>query len=310
MNTALYVGQKLKELKAAGKPPMEIAWEIALACVGWAYVFGARGEYCDPSNRRARAREDHPTIQSSCKNFNGSDEVVGACATCKWYPGGRTRFFDCRGFTYWILKQVYGWTLQGAGATSQWNDNSNWKDKGEIATIPEDMLVCLFVKKGNTMEHTGFGFRGQTIECSVGVQHFTTRNRKWTHWAIPACIDEAPKPTPGTTKPTLRQGDSGPYVVEMQTDLMNRGYDIGGTGADGKFGRNTKSGLIAFQIANGLAADGICGPATWEALDQPIGGTTWTVHIPGLTKATAEAMIRAYKGATMTEEGGENDAGD
>jgi hypothetical protein len=192
--------------------------------------------------------------------------------------------------------------LQGAGATSQWNDNSNWKDKGEITTIPEDMLVCLFVKKGNTMEHTGFGFRGQTIECSVGVQHFTTRNRKWTHWAIPACIDEAPKPTPGTTKPTLRQGDSGPYVVEMQTDLMNRGYDIGGTGADGKFGRNTKSGLIAFQIANGLAADGICGPKTWEALEKDISRTLYTVSIPHLPQPKAQALVNQYAGATMRAE--------
>jgi len=56
-------------LAAQGKPKSEIIWQAALLCVGWPYVFGARGDYCDPENRRARYRDDHPTIKTSCKNF-------------------------------------------------------------------------------------------------------------------------------------------------------------------------------------------------------------------------------------------------
>ena len=195
MNSAEYVDQKINELKGGGIPLSEAAWQAALLCVGWAYVFGARGEYCTPKNRRARYSDEHPTIKSKCKNFNGSSSA--GCKGCQWYPEEKyTRFFDCRGFTYWILLQVYGWELMGAGATSQWNTASNWKAKGEIATMPADTLVCLFVKKGNKMEHTGFGLNNETVECSNGVQHFTTRNKKWTHWAVPACEDYKPEPVP------------------------------------------------------------------------------------------------------------------
>ena len=197
MNTAEYVSKLISDGKATGMDRQELAWKAGLACVGWAYVFGARGEYCTPANRRARYSADHPTIKSACKNYNGSGS--SGCKGCKWYPSEKyTRFFDCRGYTYWILKQVYdGWELMGSGATSQWNTTSNWTAKGTIDTVPNDKLVCLFVKKGSTMEHTGFGFRGETLECSSGVQHFTNRNKKWTHWGLPKCVSsEPPKPEP------------------------------------------------------------------------------------------------------------------
>ena len=92
----------------------------------------------------------------------------------------------------------------GAGATSQWNTASNWKAKGAIDTMPKDTLVCLFVydKKKNNMSHTGFGFNNETVECSSGVQYFSKRNKKWTHWGIPACEEDTPTPTPTPPEPT------------------------------------------------------------------------------------------------------------
>ena len=195
MNSAEYVSKLIADQKAAGTDLQAVAWNAALACVGWAYVYGARGQYCTPENRRARYSDEHPTIKTKCKNFNGSSSA--GCTGCQWYPEEKyTRFFDCRGFTYWVLKQVYGWELMGAGATSQWNTEKNWKAKGTISTMPADTLVCLFVKKGDKMEHTGFGLNNETVECSSGVQHFTTRKAKWTHWGVPACISYKPEPVP------------------------------------------------------------------------------------------------------------------
>lgn len=315
MNTAKYVQDQILVMKNAGIPYSEIAWKTALNCVGWAYVFGARGEYCDPSNRRSRAREDHPTIKSSCKNFNGTDNVPAGCVGCKWFLGskdsdekvheGRTRFFDCRGFTYWVLKQVYGWELKGAGATTQWNNSANWSAKGDIASMPADTLVCLFVKKGNVMEHTGFGFNNETVECSVGVQHFTKRNKKWTHWGVPACVSgdiPTPTPGPGTDKPTLRKGDKGPYVTLLQTDLINRGYSLPKYGADGSFGNETVEAVKQFQRDWGLYVDGIVGPGTWDMLESsPVRKKFYTVTIPHLSRETAEELLTKYTG-TMTEE--------
>lgn len=312
MKTAEQVRVSIEQWKAEGIPLSEVAWKTALACVGWAYVFGARGIYCDPVNRRnsySSHGAEHPTIKSACKNFEGSDQIVGACATCKWYPGGRTRVFDCRGFTYWVLKQVYGWELMGAGATSQWSNGSNWKAKGEIATMPKDTLCCLFVAKGKTMEHTGFGYNSETVECSSGVQHFTTRKAKWTHWAIPACIslDDAPiTPTapadeaPATTKPTLKRGSKGQAVKDLQTKLVSLGYNIGSYGIDGDFGKATEAAVKQFQRDHNLTADGIVGPKTYAALE---GGkqATYTVTIEHLAKARAEEIIGKY-GGKMTAE--------
>lgn len=217
MQNSKQVDALIKELTAAGKPKAEIAWAAALACVGWPYVFGARGEYCTVANRHKYYRDDHPTIRTKCQGYD-----TGSCTGCKWYPKSeRVRCYDCRGFTYWCLKQV-GIPCNGAGATSQWNTAANWAKKGTVDAMPADTLVCLFVQKGSKMEHTGFGFNNETVECSNGVQHFTSRNKKWTHWAVPAGLydvvpdpEPAPEPVPakGTAVVTgnnlaLREGPS------------------------------------------------------------------------------------------------------
>lgn len=85
--------------------------------------------------------------------------------------------------------------LIGEGASSQWNSD-NWEKKGTIGSMPADTLCCLFVANGSKMEHTGFGLNGETVECSSGVQHFTSRNKKWTHWAIPKGLNSTIKPEP------------------------------------------------------------------------------------------------------------------
>ena len=311
MNTAKQVANKLEEWQKQGLAKATIAWMLALACVGWAYVFGARGQYCDPVNRRnffSSQGSSHPTIKSACKNFNGSDQQTGACSTCKFYPGGRTRFFDCRGFTYWILKQVFGWELQGAGATSQWNTASNWKQKGPISEMPKDTLCCIFVRKGNKMEHTGLGLNNETIECSAGVQHFTTRKAKWTHYAVPACIDGTIPEQPteknaAETKPSIRRGSKGKYVTLAQTALINKGYDLGKYGADGDYGPATEAAVKKFQQDHGLTQDGVIGPATWDALDKNEPAETYTVTIQHLTGSQADALIKSYPGSTKKKEG-------
>jgi hypothetical protein len=54
------------------------------------------------------------------------------------------------------------------------------------------------------------------------------------------------------------------YVKQMQIDLTALDYDTNGT--DGAFGSDTRDALIDFQTANGLTADGRCGPASKAAL--------------------------------------------
>lgn len=115
-----------------------------------------------------------------------------------------------------------------------------------------------------------------------------------------------PIPVP-TGKPTLRNGSTGEYVVEVQTKLLAAKYDLGKSGADGKFGAKTAAAVKAFQKDHGLKADGIVGKDTWAALDA-IGSDTapaaplYTVTIPHLGRKTAEELVEKYYPATMDEE--------
>ena len=81
---------------------------------------------------------------------------------------------------------------------------------------------------------------------------------------IPGTEPTPPPPPPPPTRPTLRLGDRGEYVSELQRILTSLGYNPGSI--DGIFGQGTQNAVIAFQRANGLSPDGIVGSATWTAL--------------------------------------------
>lgn len=114
--------------------------------------------------------------------------------------------------------------------------------------------------------------------------------------------DPRPTPEPADEKPTLRRGDKGSYVTLAQTMLNNKGYDLGPYGVDGDFGSATERAVKQFQQDHGLKADGVIGPLTWEKLDGQ-GTNMYTVTIPHLPKHKAEALMKGYPGAYMTEEG-------
>ena len=65
-------------------------------------------------------------------------------------------------------------------------------------------------------------------------------------------------------RPTVSYGSRGDAVRKLQELLNALGYDCGSV--DGIFGSKTKAAVLAFQKANGLAADGIVGSLTWAKL--------------------------------------------
>ena len=90
------------------------------------------------------------------------------------------------------------------------------------------------------------------------------------------------------------------YCQEL---LIKLGYDVGSSGADGKFGNKTREAVMAFQRDNGLNADGVVGPLTWDALEAALpDGNLYTVSIPHLTKFKAEALVQQYAGSSMIKE--------
>jgi len=220
MYTWKQVSNLLDSWKKQNLKAPDISVKLANACLGWAYVFGARGEQCTPQNRRAYyASKGKPTIKSKCKNFNGDK----GCSGCQWYPGGTTLFYDCRGFTYWVFLKAAGIKINGAGATSQYDDDNNWSEKGPIANMPRDKVCCVFRYDSGTrkMEHTLiYDGQGNYIHDSGTVKKTAMSKYGATHYAIPKGLygdsptpPTPPEPTPGTAIVTgknvaLREGPS------------------------------------------------------------------------------------------------------
>ncbi len=79
-------------------------------------------------------------------------------------------------------------------------------------------------------------------------------------------------PNPQGQYVTLREGNSGTLVRNLQQALKNRGYfDLE---VDGLYGFGTTTAVKAFQKAKGLSQDGVAGPATQRILfegDYPAG---------------------------------------
>ena len=213
MNSVSSLKKLIDTQKHDGVPLQKVAWNAARACTGWPYVYGAVGEECRPATRRQYGAKFYPkghtTIVTKCKALSwdaGTNTCVisGNCSGCKWdLP---VMMFDCRGFTRKILNMVYSWTLWGGTVGGQWHDERNWTAKGEIATMPKDTLCCLFVYSDKKWQHTGFGFNNETVECSSGVQYFSSRNTKWTHWAVPKVVAEVVQPQEPQEPETILKG--------------------------------------------------------------------------------------------------------
>ena len=303
MNTAAEVSADLSKWLSSGLLKSEVVVKLAEDCLGWPYVFGAAGELCTPANRKKyynnyinRDPDEAAQIKKRCPVMS---ETRSSCTGCSYYPGGSTRCYDCRGFTRWVFKQAADITISGAGCTSQWNNSSNWEQKGEIRDMP-DVVCCVFMRdKSNpsVMSHTGIHVGGgKIIHCSGTVKAGKTTDKGWTHYAIPKGMDGK------VPYPVLRRGSSGEYVKVAQEELQKRGYDIGSTGVDGKFGAKTEAAVKQFQRDWGLEQDGVIGPATWNRLLSAPVIETYSITIKGLTLSEAQALQNKYPGSEINKE--------
>ena len=81
--------------------------------------------------------------------------------------------------------------------------------------------------------------------------------------AIPTPV-ATPALTPNAAYKTIRVGDNGEEVREMQRKLTELGYYAGDI--DGRFGNQTRRSVERFQHNNGLGVDGIAGRRTLTVL--------------------------------------------
>lgn len=105
-------------------------------------------------------------------------------------------------------------------------------------------------------------------------------------------------------KPLLTGAD----VVQLQDLLIDAGYLVGASGADGFYGKDTATAVREYQLDNGLDADGIVGPLTWAVLRENGQETPpddaaplYTATINDLTDADLTALIAAWPRVVITK---------
>ena len=91
-------------------------------------------------------------------------------------------------------------------------------------------------------------------------------------------------------QPTVYSGSRGESVKTLQERLNAKGFNAGSV--DGIFGKNTQAAVMAFQKANGLAADGIVGKLTWAKLYD----TTAALPSASTTTTTQPMVYRGSRG--------------
>ena len=142
----------------------------------------------------------------------------------------------------------------------------------------------VYTIEGNTREDSGvIANGGGVFRKSYALNDPAILGYGRPKYDIETTTKPATKPTTTTTTTSkgestvtielavLKKGSKGEQVKTVQRILKGLGYAMGTygpkrDGIDGDFGGTTQKHVIAFQKKNNLAADGVIGKATWEAL--------------------------------------------
>ena len=127
-------------------------------------------------------------------------------------------------------------------------------------------------KDGHVGYYVGDGYAVEWQGFSTGCIRTKVAKRSWQYWYKLPFIDygdsiagaSAAQAAVGSRQ--LEKGATGADVKAMQEMLIQLGYDLPRYGADGEFGSETLSALLAFQQKEGLEADGKYGEKTHAAL--------------------------------------------
>lgn len=226
---------------------------------------------------------------------------------------------DCSGLFAWAFKKLGGYIYHGS--------NTMYRDycvkKGPLKagkrTDGQELLPGTAVFTGETeAEHghvglfVGGGFVIEAKGTKSGVVTSKITDKRWNWWGELKGVQYAqgdvpaePAPPATDAPPTVKKGSKGEYVTLLQTMLINRGYSVGSSGADGIFGTKTDQAVRTFQNAAGLVVDGIVGPKTWAALDkvpEAPAAILYNVQINGLTRDQVTRLLKEFPTADVTEE--------
>lgn len=237
----------------------------------WVYWYGTVGYDCSYELYQSK-RKQYPKYYTDARE-SGYMADIKAGATC----------CDCVGLIksfFWKDGDIDAQTrYDGKGARTSCPDVSAngmlelCRETGQISGIPEipglvvwrSGHIGVYIGGGYTIEARGFAYDIQRRRLSEGT---------WTKWGRLPFMEyvDAPKPEYHLGDRTLRRGDAGSDVRELQEALLALGYELPRYGSDGDYGSETMHAVQAFQIASDLEDDGIFGAASYKALQGTLQG--------------------------------------
>lgn len=280
----------------------------------WGYIWGTKGETWTVAK------------QAELNRTTDADRANSRKYGSKWIGH---KVADCSGLFSWAFKQLGGYMYHGSDTMFRKYCTATGELKNGKRTDGQPLLpgTAVFVFNGKKYSHVGLYIGSGTVIEAMGAYNGVTTSKitagKWAYWGELKGVDytnetptpeSAPEPEPTQVKKlTIKKGNKNQYVKEMQQMLQDLGYNLGICGVDGDFGTATEKAVKEFQKdhngpdGRALAIDGICGPATWWALQETVdkkeqkqAEERYTVTITGLTKEQAEEVCRTWSGATMT----------
>lgn len=260
----------------------------------WGYIWGQSGDVWTAAKQAAATREQ--------------TQLYGK----KWIGH---HVADCSGLFSWAFKQLGGYMYHGSNTMYKTYCTAKGAFKSGKRTDGKELKpgTALFTGTENEHGHVGLYIgNGKVIEAKgtqAGVIESKATDKKWTYWGELKGVDYTASENDGFPAdtgwhPTLRRGDKGEDVKLMQTLLARAGYSLGPCGVDGDFGRDTEKAVRLFQSDHKLSVDGVCGPMTWDALQNStaVKQKTYMVTIRHLDKTQADALKRSYPNCAVTEE--------
>lgn len=138
----------------------------------------------------------------------------------------------------------------------------DWEDSGRGDNTGQPNHVGIVVAVSGTNITVIEGNKGQAVAYrSVQINGKYIRG-----YCVPNYAGNAPTQAVTLVSvkvPSLRKNATGASVRALQALLSASGH---ATEIDGDFGPKTETALKAYQKANSLTADGVCGQQTWTAL--------------------------------------------
>ncbi len=195
---------------------------------------------------------------------------------------------ECGGYNKRPIKSGKGWSLHSWGIAIDINWLTNpWSTSNKLITdMPVAMVNAILrikTKGGIPVFRWGGNFKSVKDAMHFEVNATPAELRKGIdHVTAPKISVDVEHPK---HNPILQLWDQGAVVKELQILLIRLGHALK---ADGIFGPMVYGAVVAEQSKNGLMADGVVGPNTWEVLYPK----------PKLVPATAKPPVIATTSAT------------